>query len=188
MSNGKTDLSSFNNSWYNPGASFFKRALWHWTNTVFFSSRFPFNGFKIFLLRLFGAKVGNGVVLKPAVNIKSPWLLEIGDHAWIGEKVWIDNLVPVKIGAHACLSQGAMLLTGNHDYKKSSFDLITGEIILEEGVWIGAKATVCPGVNCRSHSVLTVGSIATKELDAYGIYTGNPAVKMKERIIQNGTA
>lgn len=184
MPGATTDLSKFNNSWYDPGASLFKRVLWYRVNSVFFSSRFPINGFKIFLLRLFGAKVGRGVVVKPSVNIKSPWFLEIGDFAWIGEKAWIDNLVRVRIGSHACISQGAMLLTGNHDYKKPSFDLVTGEITLEQGVWIGAQATVCPGVICRSHAVLTVGSVATKELDAYGIYTGNPAVKVRERKIE----
>lgn len=66
-----------------------------------------------------------------------------------------------------------------------SFDLITGEIVLEDGVWIGAQSTVCPGVKCREHSVLTVGSVATKELEAYGIYTGNPTVKVRERKIEN---
>jgi len=78
-----------------------------------------------------------------------------------------------------------MLLTGNHNYKLPSFDLMTGKIVLEEGVWIGAKAVVCPGITCHSHSILTAGSVATKNLDAFGIYQGNPAVKIKERVIQS---
>ena len=81
------------------------------------------------------------------------------------------------------LAQGALLLTGNHNYSKPAFDLITGEITLEDGVWIGAKATVCPGVTCRSHAVLNVGSVASTELEAYGIYRGNPAMKVKQRQI-----
>jgi len=76
-----------------------------------------------------------------------------------------------------------MLITGNHDYSKSSFDLMIKEIVLEEGVWIGAKAVVCPGIICHSHAVLSVASIATSNLAAYGIYSGNPAVRIKERII-----
>lgn len=76
-----------------------------------------------------------------------------------------------------------MLLTGNHDYKKVDFDLITKPIMLEDGVWIGAKAIVCPGITAYSHAVLTVGSTATKDLEAYSIYQGNPAVKVKDRII-----
>ena len=57
------------------------------------------------------------------MNIKYPWFLAIGDHTWIGEKVWIDNLAEVAIGANCCVSQGAMLLCGNHNYKKSTFEL-----------------------------------------------------------------
>ena len=75
----------------------------------------PFSGLKVFLLQLFGAKVGKGVVIKPNVNIKYPWLLEIGDYTWIGERAWIDNLAQVKIGKNCCISQGAMLLCGNNN-------------------------------------------------------------------------
>lgn len=183
MSEGKTDLASFDNNWYKPGASLFKRGLWLCFNSTFVCSRFPFNGIKLFILRIFGAHIGKKVVIKQGVNIKAPWLLSIGDFVWIGENVWIDNLVKVSIGSNSCLSQGSMLLTGNHDYSKSSFDLITKEIVLEEGVWIGAKAVVCPGIICASHSLLTVGSVANSNLDAYGIYRGNPAVKVRERKI-----
>jgi len=179
----KTDLSKFNNSWYAPGANPVKRFLWYFTNAAFFNSAFPVNGFKIFLLRLFGARVGKNVIIKPHVNIKYPWKLSIGDHAWIGEYAWIDNLAEVSIGSNACISQGALLLCGNHNYKKTAFDLIVGAIILEEGVWIGAKSTVCPGVTCRSHAVLSAGSVATSDLEAYAVYQGNPAKKIRERII-----
>ena len=135
------------------------------------------------MLRAFGATLGKGVVIKPKINIKYPWLLKIGDYSWIGEKVWIDNLVPVTITGNCCISQGAMLLTGNHDYKKASFDLITGEIKLEEGVWVGAKATVCPGVTMASHSILAVGSVLSQDTEAYTIYRGNPALAVKKRVI-----
>ena len=180
----KTDLSKFNNKWFDPGANFLVRALWYFTNWALFISYCPINFLKIFALKLFGAKVGRGVVIKPSVNIKYPWKLEIGNNVWIGEKVWIDNLVKVKIGDSACISQGAMLLTGNHNYKKTTFDLTTGEIILEEGVWIGAQSVVCPGVTCRSHAILSVGSVATSNLEAYSIYQGNPAVKIRDRVIE----
>jgi len=184
MKGGSTRLSSYNNSWYRPGTNSFKRVLWYFTNIVFFINPMnPVSSLKVALLRLFGAKVGKGVRINPSVNIKYPWHLEVGDFCWIGENVWIDNLTTVKIGANSCLSQGAMLLTGNHNYKKATFDLMVSLIVLEEGVWIGAKATVCPGVTCRSHSVLTVGSVATKDLEAFSIYQGNPAIKVKERRI-----
>lgn len=184
MDQGQTNLSSFNNSWYDPGASVLKRAFWFCFNNAFFCSRFPFSGFKRFLLRLFGARVGRNVIIRPGVNIKAPWFLEIADNVWIGENVWIDNLAQTTIASDCCISQGAMLLTGNHDYSKQAFDLVAKGITLEKGVWIGAKAVVCPGVICRSHAVLTVASVASSDLEAYGIYRGNPAVKVKERIIK----
>ena len=180
----KTDLSKFNNNWYNPGSKL-KMVAWYFTNALLFNNTlFPINSTKIKLLRLFGAKVGQGVLIKPSVNIKYPWLLEIGNNVWIGEGVWIDNLAKVTIGDNVCISQGAMLLCGNHDYKKSTFDLIIGEILLEEGVWIGAKTVVCPGVTCKPHSILTVGSVASKDLEPYSIYKGNPAVFVKNREIK----
>ncbi|MBK7388668.1 MAG: WcaF family extracellular polysaccharide biosynthesis acetyltransferase [Bacteroidia bacterium] len=181
----KTDLSKFDNSWYQHGGSTIKLALWHVVSAVFFLNHLSaISSLKVTLLRMFGAKVGKGVVIKQCVRIKYPWLLEIGDHVWIGECCWIENHAPVKIGNHACISQDAMLLCGNHNYKKSGFDLITGKITLEEGVWIGAKSTVTPGVTCKSHSVLSVNSVASSNLEPYGIYRGNPAVFQKERVIK----
>jgi putative colanic acid biosynthesis acetyltransferase WcaF len=178
-----TDLSKFENSWYSPGAGPVKRFFWYLTNACWFNSSFPVNSWKIFLLRLFGASIGTGVIVKPHVNIKYPWKLKVGDHTWIGEYVWIDNLADVSIGNNVCISQGAMLLCGNHDYKKTTFDLVVGEIVLEDGVWIGAKSLVCPKITCRTHSVLAAGSVLTGSMDAYTIYQGNPAVQVRERVI-----
>ncbi len=124
-------------------------------------------------------------MIKPNVKIKYPWNLVIHDYVWIGENVWIDNLAKVTIGGNVCISQGAMLLTGNHDFTKTTFDLIVKPIEIEDGVWIGAKSIVCPGVKCFSHAVLSVNSVATKNLDSNSIYKGNPAVKIKERIIKS---
>lgn len=181
----RTSLSLYNNLWYNPGGGLFKRLVWYITNVLFLLNPLnPFSGIKIRILRLFGAKVGKGVNIKPCVNIKYPWLLEIGDYTWIGENVWIDNLARVKIGNNVCVSQGAMLLCGNHNYKKSTFDLMIGEITLEDGSWVGAKAVVCPGVTLNTHAVLGVSSMANHDLDAYCIYQGVPAVKIRERIMK----
>jgi putative colanic acid biosynthesis acetyltransferase WcaF len=175
-----TDLSRFDNSWYQPGSRL-RRMLWYGVHEIFICSGQPISALRVILLRWFGAEIGNGVVIKPRVRVKYPWKLKVGSHTWIGEDVWIDNLGEVSIGDNCCLSQGAMLLCGNHNYKLSTFDLMVGDIIIEDGVWIGAKSVVCPGVICRSHSVLSVGSMASTTLDSYGIYRGNPAVKLKER-------
>ena len=180
----KTDLSKYNNSWYKPGAGRVTRFFWYFANAWILNSAWlPISGIKVALLALFGARIGKGVIIKPSVNIKYPWRLKLGDNVWIGENVWIDNLDDVFIGANCCISQGAMLLCGNHNYKADTFDLVTGTVILEDCVWIGANAIVCPGVTCKSHSVLAVGSVANKDLEAYGIYQGNPAVWARTRFV-----
>ncbi|TAJ13199.1 colanic acid biosynthesis acetyltransferase WcaF [Marinilabiliaceae bacterium JC017] len=179
-----TDLSRYNNDWFDEGAGVIKRTAWFFINALFFICPLnPLSGLKVFLLKLFGARIGKGVVIKPGVNIKYPWKLSIDDYTWIGERVWIDNLDRVEIGAHCCLSQGAMLLIGNHNYTLPTFDLMVDPIILEDGVWLGAQSTVTGGVTCRSHSVLAVQSVASSNLEPYFIYRGNPAVKVKERVI-----
>ena len=179
----KVDLSRFNPKEFDIGKSWFIYTLWHFTNILFFINPFiPFSGLKVALLRLFGAKVGHGVVMsKPFINIKYPWRLTIGNHVWIGEGAWIYNLDKVTIGDHVNIAQGAMILTGNHNYKSVVFETITGPVIIEEGVFIGAKAIVCPNVICKSHSVLAAGSVATSNLEPYKIYQGVPAVYKKER-------
>jgi putative colanic acid biosynthesis acetyltransferase WcaF len=180
----QTDLSLYNNAPYHPGGNAIKRVLWYYVNVfIFKSSLFPFYGIKNFILRLFGAKLGDMVEIKPCVNIKYPWHLTIGNEVWIGENAWIDCLVPITIGNNICISQAAVLLTGSHNYKKSSFDLVTGSIILEDGVWIGAGAIINKGITVGSHAILGAGAVATKNLDAYGIYQGNPAVKIRDRHI-----
>lgn len=180
----KVDLSKFSNSWYNPGSSL-KRTVWYLVNIIFFKCSIPFPNFiKSSLLRLFGAKISDRVVIKPNVNIKYPWLLEIGENSWIGEGVWIDNLAKVTIEDNVCISQGAYLCTGNHNYKSESFDLITGEIYIEDGAWIGAKSTICPGVTLRSHCVITAGCIISEDTEPYTIYKTNETVAVKSRVIE----
>jgi putative colanic acid biosynthesis acetyltransferase WcaF len=164
MTDQKTSLDNYDNSWYKPGRNILVRSLWYFVNTVFINSYLlPFSSVKRICLRLFGAKIGKGVIIKPKVNIKYPWKLSIGDHSWIGERVWIDNLDTITIGNDACISQGAFLLTGNHDYTSASFDLKVKPIMLDDGCWIGAKSIVCPGVHGASHSVLSAGSVLTAD-------------------------
>lgn len=179
----ESDLSKFDTGDYNAGNKW-KDILWYPFNYLIFNSCIPWpSSIKASLLRLFGARVGTGVIIKPRVIIKNPRRLVIGDHCWIGELVWIDNLDDVVIGNHVCISQGAMLLTGNHDYNKIDFPYRLGTIILEDGVWVGAKSVVCPGVKCLSHAILTVNSVATKNLESRKIYSGNPAVYIRDRKI-----
>ncbi len=182
--NNSLDLSKYENSWYKTGRNFFIRILWYYSNLLFIKNPyFIFSKLKINILRLFGAKIGKNVLIKPSVNIKYPWKLKIGNNTWIGENVWIDNLDFVEIGNNVCISQGAFLLCGNHNYKKSTFDLIVEKITIEDGVWIGAKSIVTPGCLCKTHSVLSTLSVAGKILEEYTVYKGNPAIPIRKREI-----
>lgn len=179
------DLSKYDNSWYDPGRGLVGRLVWHCVNVCLIQN--PLNlssSLKIGLLRLFGAGIGGGVTLKPGINVKYPWHVEIGVHSWIGENVWIDSLAPVKIGANVCISQGAYLCTGNHDWTDPAFGLMVKPIIIEDGAWIGAHATVLPGVVIAGGSVITAGSVAARSTEPYMIYAGNPAVAIKKRLIR----
>ena len=177
----KVNLSIYNNDWYKPG-SVLKRILWYYTSLIFFKSGwFPIYRLKVFLLKIFGAKLGHGVLIKPYVNIKYPWFLTIGNNVWLGEDVWIDNLAQVTIGNDVCISQGALLLTGSHNHKSNSFELNVKAIIIENGVWICAKAIICAGVRCNEQSIVTAGSVISEDCEANYIYKGNPAIKIKSR-------
>ena len=181
----RVNLAAYNNNWYKTGKNTAICLTWYCVNSLLMNSYFiPISAVKVFILKVFGAKIGKGVNIKPKVNIKYPWKLEIGAYSWIGEKVWIDNLEQVTIGQNCCLSQGAMLLCGNHDFKKSTFDLIVKPIVLKDGSWVGARAVVCPGVTMQENAVLSVGSIATSPLEPNSIYQGNPAKKIKNRITE----
>lgn len=185
MEDNKVLLYSFSSQNFYKGAGFLKQTLWYFTNALLVRTSWnPFMGIKIVLLKAFGAKIGKGLVIKNNVCIKFPWKLTIGDNVWLGEYAWIDNLDYVHIGNDVCISQGALLLTGNHDYTLSSFDYRNAPICIEDGAWIGAKTVVCPGVTVHSHAILTVGSIATKDMETYGIYQGNPAQKVRNRNIK----
>lgn len=177
------DLSKFDNSWYRPGGRA-RRLLWYVCNSAFINTSVPYPSFfKAALLRLFGAQVGRGVVIKPRVNIKFPWFLRLGDAVWIGEGAWIDNLTDVSVGSHVCISQGAYILTGNHDYKKVTFDLMMSPVVIEDGVWVGAMAVVCPGTTLRTHAVITAGSVISRDTKAWTIYSGNLATPVRNRTI-----
>jgi putative colanic acid biosynthesis acetyltransferase WcaF len=184
MMSTKVDLSKYDNSSYRPG-SYIKRALWYLTSIVLFENPLPFPySLKNWILRLFGARIGRGVTIKPGVRIKYPWFLNIGSYVWLGQGVWLDNLATIEIHDNVCISQGAYLATGNHDYKKTTFDLIVEGITVEQGVWVGAKALICPGVRLKSHSVVSAGSRVFNDTEQYTVYKGNPAAPIRKRELE----
>jgi putative colanic acid biosynthesis acetyltransferase WcaF len=174
-------LSKFNNADFDRGRSRLVETCWRVVEGLLFNSWLPGSGWRVQLLRLFGASVGNGVVIKPHVRIKFPWKLKVGNHSWIGEDVWIDNLAEVSIGNNCCISQGAFLCTGSHRWDKETFDLATKSIVISDQCWLGAKSRIAPGVTLEQGAVLALGGVAIEDLPAWQIYRGNPAVFDKKR-------
>jgi putative colanic acid biosynthesis acetyltransferase WcaF len=169
----------------NKGAGFLKRMIWHFVNILFIQNQYIVSyKFKAAVLRSFGAKIGKRFQIKPGVNIKSPWFLDIGDDVWFGERCWIDSLAMVRIGNNVCISQGVYLCCGNHDWSSPTFQKYVKEIVIEDGVWIATQATVMGGVTLGSHSVIGACSLIAKSTEPYGVYQGNPAQKVKTRVIR----
>jgi putative colanic acid biosynthesis acetyltransferase WcaF len=154
-----------------PGAAC--RAAWYVCNALLFQSALVLpSRWKAALLRRFGARVGHGLVIRPRVTIKCPWFLELGNHVWLGEAVWIDNQTTVALGSNVCVSQGAYLFTGNHDYNDPHFRFFCEPIRIEDGAWVGARAVVCPGSVLERMSVVGAGVVWSGAAEAGGVYTG----------------
>jgi putative colanic acid biosynthesis acetyltransferase WcaF len=164
------------------GVSRYKEMFWYIIKIFFFLSAFPYpSKFKCWLLRHFGAKIGQGVIIKPRVNIHFPWKLEIDNHVWIGEEVFLLNFELLKIKSNVCISQRAFLCGGNHDYKVPSMPYRNGPITLEDGCWVGANVFVGPNVTIGIDTVISAGSVVTKSVERNGIYHGNPLKFLKNR-------
>jgi putative colanic acid biosynthesis acetyltransferase WcaF len=162
-----------------------RATLWFFLGLPLLRSPFnPSSTLKCALLRLFGARVGSGVVIKPGVRVKNPQLLSIGSHTWIGEDCWIDNLTDVYLGSHVCISQKAYLCTGNHDWSDPNFGLLISPISVDDGAWVGAGSMIAPGVRIRSHAIATAGSVVTRDIPAWEIHSGNPARFARSRQIR----
>jgi putative colanic acid biosynthesis acetyltransferase WcaF len=169
---------------FDRGVGKVKEVCWYLTKMAFFLTAIPFpSSLKSRLLRLFGAKVGNGVVIKPRVNIHMPWKLVVGNNVWIGEEAFLLNFDRLTIGNNVCISQRAFICGGNHDYRTPSMPYRNGPIVLENGCWIGASCFVGPGVTVSVDAVLTAGSIITTSVAANGVYRTNehPPVRIKDR-------
>jgi putative colanic acid biosynthesis acetyltransferase WcaF len=180
----KVQLRGYDNSWYQPGRSKLWQIAWFLIGLpILRSSILPSSALRVRLLKFFGAEVGEGVVIKPGVRIKYPWHLRLGNDVWLGESCWIDNLTTVRIGNDVCISQGAYLCTGNHNWSDPSFALAVEPILLGDGAWVGAHAFLSPGVVLGDGAIATGGSVITKNVPAFEIHAGNPAVFVRRRHI-----
>jgi putative colanic acid biosynthesis acetyltransferase WcaF len=169
-------LETFDNKTFSRGASRFKEVLWWLCRTLLFDSWFPVpSALKTNALRLFGAQIGKGVVIRGRVNITFPWRFKCGDNVWIGDEVHILSLAEVIVGSDVCLSQRAFVCTGSHNHQSESFDLVTKPIIISDGCWVGALTFLAPGVTLEAGSVTAAGSVVVKDVAAGVTVAGNPA-------------
>lgn len=175
-------LAEYNNAWYHPGRSASWQAAWFFVGLpILRNSLLPGSSLRVRLLRFFGARVDTGVVIKPGVRIKYPWNLRVGSNCWLGEDCWIDNLTHVTLEENVCISQGAYLCTGNHNWSDPRFGLITSPILLKNGSWVGAKAVIAPGVVLGEGAVAGAGSVVNQSIPDFEIHTGNPAQFRRRR-------
>jgi putative colanic acid biosynthesis acetyltransferase WcaF len=134
-----------------------------------------------FLLRLFRAKIGKNVIIRPTVKVTYPWKLTIGDNAWVGDNVDLYTLGDITIGKNAVVSQRSYLCTGSHDYTKESFDIYAEPIVVEEQAWVATDVFIAPGVTIGKGAVIGARSTVYKNMPEDMICLGNPAKPVKRR-------
>lgn len=159
-----------------------RRGIWNLCCALFFkfSPRLMF-GWRSMLLRLFGAKLGPGCKIYPKVRIWAPWNLSCEDLVAFADGAEIYNPSPISFGSHAIVSQGAYVCGATHLYNEPEFPMVSFPMRIGAYAWICARAIVAPGVNVGEGAVLGLGSVATKDLEPFGVYAGSPAKKVKER-------
>lgn len=175
------DLSKAGKGNYNSKRSVLIQIIWLIIEALIIDNRLmPISKVRIFILKLFGAKIGHSCVCPHAIRVKYPWNLEIGDRTWIGDGVWIYNQDKLVIGSDVCISQRTFLTCGSHDYKET-MDLKVAPITIEDGVWISSLCVIQMGVTIKRDSLVTPLSVVHKTLEANGIYSGNPCKRIKDR-------
>jgi putative colanic acid biosynthesis acetyltransferase WcaF len=158
------------------------RLLWGAVElSLFRFSPKPLHGWRSFILRCFGAKIGKGVHIYPRVKIWAPWNLELADEAGIANGVILYSQGKISIGKRAVISQGAHLVTGTHDYTKVGFPLVTSPIHIGNHTWIAAEAFIHPGVTIADGCIIGARSVVTKSMPAWTICAGHPCKALKPR-------
>jgi putative colanic acid biosynthesis acetyltransferase WcaF len=159
-----------------------RRAIWNLCYALFFrTSPRPFHAWRAMLLKLFGARLAPNCHFYPKCRVWAPWNLVCEDAVGVGNDAELYNPSLLTIGSHAVISQGAYLCGATHLYNEPSFRLVSFPMRIGAYAWVCARATVSPGVNVGDGAVLALGSIATKDLEPFGVYAGMPARKVKER-------
>ncbi|MAD97806.1 MAG: colanic acid biosynthesis acetyltransferase WcaF [Flavobacteriaceae bacterium] len=164
------------------GRNAFIVQLWWLVQSIFFrnSPQFMY-GFRRFLLRLFGAKIGKKVIIRPTVRTTYPWKVSIGDYSWIGDNVQLYSLGEIEIGSHTVISQKSYLCTGSHDYMKETFPIFAKKISIEDQCWLAADVFVAPGIKIEKGTVVGSRSSVYQDLPSNKICMGNPAKVIRDR-------
>ncbi len=158
------DLAGFTGKGYDKGRGVAIQILWLLASTTFFVRWWCPNRVRIRTLRVFGARIGNGVLVRHGVKIHWPWKLTIDDNSWIGEGAWILNLEPVEIGRNVCISQDVLLCSGSHDRRSPTFEFDNGPIRIGDQVWVATRATVLRGVEIGQHSTIGACALVTSDV------------------------
>ncbi len=176
------DLSRFRQPADFRGRSAVVVQLWWIVQATFFawSPQFLY-GWRNWLLRLFGARIGQGVIIRPSVRTTYPWKLTIGDHSWVGDYAELYTLGEITIGANAVVSQYSYLCTGSHDMSAVAFDIFAKPVVVEDQAWIAAGVFVHPGVTVGKGAVVASRSVVNRDVPAGRIFGGHPAVDMGAR-------
>jgi putative colanic acid biosynthesis acetyltransferase WcaF len=172
----EVDLHSFKGNRTIAGRNRGIQLLWFFVGSLSLQTWLPGSGWRVSLLRMFGARLGRHVRIKPGVRVKYPWKLQVGDNSWIGEDCWIDNMAEVIVGRNVCLSQACYLCTGNHDWNDPAFAMFARSITLEDGSWLASRCTVGPGVTIGRNAIAAIGSVVSKSIPPSEIHGGNPAI------------
>ena len=159
-----------------------QRLMWNVCWTVFYRiSPRPFFAWRALLLRAFGAKLGPNCKFYPSSRVWAPWNLICADLVAVGDDAEIYNPAPMRLGSHAIVSQGGYLCGATHDFDDPAFPLLAYAMEVGPYAWVCARACVAPGVNVGEGAVLGLASVATRDLEPWGVYAGSPAVKVKQR-------
>lgn len=146
---------------------------------------FFFNAWRIFLLRLFGARIGRHCAVKSSVRVWLPWNLELGDYVALDECVNCYSVDKIRIGSSSIVSRETFLCCASHDITSSTIELVASPIQIASQVWLGARVIVLPGVTLGEGAVVAAGSVVTKDVASWSVVGGNPARFIKERILRD---
>lgn len=162
--------------------AFVVQSWWLVQSLIFRTSPQFLYGYRRFLLRMFGAKIGKNVIIRPSVKIAYPWKISIGDYSWIGDDVNLYSLGEIEIGNNVVISQKSYLCTGSHDYLRSDFPIYAKKIVIMDECWIATDVFIAPGVTIESGSVVGARSSVYKNLPSNKICIGSPAEIIRDRI------